>query len=132
MLFISLKLIFCSFTFWEKNLNALYGQNIFAETLNRLHNFCTELLWQFGYILQRNGQYLSLDSPVYLQSINVPGVCSFDIERRVTAFSALSVKRREIEGRNVFFRMKFLQYPSGSTNFSNTIGPFYYQGKCQS
>lgn len=69
---------------------------------------------------------------MYLQDANVPGVCSFDIERRITAFSAISTKQRELEGRKVFFRVKFSQYPAGPVTFSNTAGPFFFLGKCQS
>lgn len=69
---------------------------------------------------------------MYLQDANVPGVCSFDIERRITAFSAISTKQRELEGRKVFFRVKLSQYPAGPVTFSNTAGPFYFPGKCQS
>lgn len=68
---------------------------------------------------------------MFLQDANVHGVCSFDIERRVTAFSAISAKQRELEWRKVFFRVKFLQYPAGPVTFSNTAGPFYFPGKCQ-
>lgn len=85
-----------------------------------------------GVFFQSHGPYSYLDSPVHLQDSDVPGVCSFDIERRITAFSAISAKQRELEGRKVFFRVKFLQYPAGPVTFSNTAGPFYFPGKCQS
>lgn len=85
-----------------------------------------------GFFFQSHGPYSYLDSPVHLQDSDVPGVCSFDIERRMTAFSTISAKQRELEGRKVFFRVKFLQYPAGPVTFSNTAGPFYFPGKYQS
>lgn len=69
---------------------------------------------------------------MYLQDSDVPGVCSFDIERRITAFSTIPVKQRKFEGGKVFFRVKILQYTAGPVTFSNIVGPFYFPGKCQS
>lgn len=69
---------------------------------------------------------------MHLQDSDVPGVCSFDIERRMAAFSTISAKQRELEGRTVFFRVEFLQYPAGPVTFSNIAGPFFFPGKCQS
>lgn len=97
-----------------------------------LVNFNELLKYTCSCLFQLDGPFSYLESPVSLQSSNVPGVCSFDIERRMTAFSTISAKQRELEGRKVFFRVKFLQYPAGPVTFSNTAGPFYFPGKYQS
>lgn len=96
-----------------------------------LVNFNELLKYTCSCFFQLDGPFSYLESPVSLQSSNVPGVCSFDIERRITALFALSVKQRELEGRKVFFRVNFLQFPAGPVAFSNIVGPFYFQGKCQ-
>lgn len=35
----------------------------------------------------------------------------------------------ELKGRNVFFRIQFLQYVNGSPFFSDAVGPFFFEGK---
>lgn len=96
-----------------------------------LVNFNVLLKYTCSFLFQLDGPFSYLESPMSLQSSNVPGVCIFDIERRITALSAISVKQRELEGRKVFFKVKFLQYPAGPVALSNIVGPLYFQGKCQ-
>ncbi|XP_052683316.1 uncharacterized protein LOC128163714 [Crassostrea angulata] len=101
---------------------------ILTSTVDCLYPYNPSVQVQYSYEL--DGPFSYLESPVSLQSSNVPGVCSFDIERRITALSALPVKQRELEGRKVFFRVKFLQFPAGPVAFSNIVGPFYFQAGC--
>lgn len=96
-----------------------------------LVNFNVLLKYTCSFLFQLDGPFSYLEPPMSLQSSNVPGVCIFDIERRITALSAISVKQRELEGRKVFFKVKFLQYPAGPGALSNIVGPLYFQGKCQ-
>lgn len=35
----------------------------------------------------------------------------------------------ELKGRNVFFRIQFLQYVNGTPFFSDAVGPFFFEGK---
>lgn len=35
----------------------------------------------------------------------------------------------ELKGRNVFFRIQFLQYVNGTPFFSDAVGPFFFKVK---
>nr|XP_034299603.1 uncharacterized protein LOC105321961 isoform X3 [Crassostrea gigas] len=80
------------------------------------------------YSEQRTGSYASLTQQVDLESSNNIGGCSDAVERRVTAMSDVSAEHEELAGKNVFFKMRFSQYPAGPFTYTNVTGPFSFEG----
>lgn len=83
-------------------------------------------------LFQNGGQYKSLSQqqvPVILQSSDVPGGCNFDTEKTTAALAYVSGELAELEGKHVFFRMKFSQYSSAIPGYTEEAGPFYFRGR---
>lgn len=65
-----------------------------------------------------------------LQYSNVPGVCGFAFENRTTAKSDVSGKLKALDGKRIFFQMRFSQYDSAVLHYySNEVGPILFEGK---
>lgn len=95
-----------------------------TATANCLYPYYPSVDVMYSY--QIGWQYKILHQQVDILQTST-GNCSSDIEKTITAIFYVSGHSSELKGRNVFFRIQFLQYVNGTPFFSDAVGPFFFE-----